>query len=156
MQTLKVLAEPSNIVQSAHPDTFHNDVWQVGHNPVPRRTRRRHSSPQRWFGARLRGAAGDLLPAAASRTGTAVVAETQGQRGARRFAEKHLWPNYIPVLMRELYPSLKEVFLVRDFRDMAHSIMSFDRKAGIRRLRAPRRISDEQYVEEVLKPAAQA
>ena len=41
-----------------------------------------------------------------------------------------MWPNYIPVLMWELYPSAKEIFLVRDFRDMACSILAFDRKRG--------------------------
>ena len=41
-----------------------------------------------------------------------------------------MWPNYLPVLIRELYPRAKEIFLVRDFRDMARSIMAFDAKRG--------------------------
>ena len=30
---LRVLSEPANLVESAHPDTFHNNLWSVGNNP---------------------------------------------------------------------------------------------------------------------------
>ncbi len=155
MQMLKVLAEPSNMVQSTHPDTFHNDVWHVGHNPFYDDAIAGDDVYGRWFGR-------DYVERLATFCQQSIedwystVAETQGQSGVRYFAEKHLWPNYIPVLMRELYPAAKEVFLVRDFRDMAHSIMAFDRKRGWSGFGRRDGSSDEQYVEEVLKPAALA
>jgi hypothetical protein len=62
------------------------------------------------------------------------------------FAEKHVWPNYIPDLIWELYPRTKELFLVRDFRDMARSIMAFDAKRGYPGFRRPDGISDEDYM----------
>ena len=125
---LKVLAEPSNMVQSAHPDTFHNDVWH-GPQPLLRRRIADDDVHGRWFGREYVERLATFCQRSIDDWYT-TVAETQGQSGARYFAEKHLWPNYIPVLMRELYPAAKEVFLVRDFRDMAHSIMAFDRKRG--------------------------
>lgn len=155
MQALKVLAEPSNIVQSAHPDTFQNDLWWTGHNPfhdIRVANTPRHNE---WFAREyVEGLATFFQRSVDDWYG--LVAETQGQPAARRFAEKHLWPNYIPVLMRELYPSLKEVFLVRDFRDMALSILSFDEKRGFAGFGRAEGSTDEDYVRTVLKPAAQS
>ena len=63
MHMLKVLAEPSNMVQSTHPDTFHNDIWHVGHNPFydDAIAARRRARPL--VRPRVRRAPGDLLPA---------------------------------------------------------------------------------------------
>jgi len=70
------------------------------------------------------------------------------------FAEKHQWPNYIPVLMWELYPKAKEIFLVRDFRDMVFSILAFDRKRGFPGFGRPEGRSDEDYVRIELREMA--
>jgi hypothetical protein len=154
MQALKVLAEPSNIVQSAHPDTFQNDLWWTGHNPF--HDTRVASTPvhNEWFAREYVERLATFFQRSAD-DWYGLLAQTQGQPGARRFAEKHLWPNYIPVLMRELYPSLKEVFLVRDFRDMTLSILSFDEKRGFAGFGRVEGSTDEDYVRTVLKPAAQ-
>ena len=56
------------------------------------------------------------------------TARSQGQQAARYFAEKSdpaaAW------LTRELYPGMREIFLVRDFRDLVTSILAFDAKRG--------------------------
>ena len=74
----------------------------------------------------------------------------------RYFAEKHLWPNYIPVLMRELTPPPRRsswcgtsaTWRTRSWPSTASGLSSgFGRRDGS---------SDEHYVEEVLKPAALA
>jgi hypothetical protein len=65
-----------------------------------------------------------------------------------------MWPNFVPVLAWELYPGAKEVFLVRDFRDMARSIMAFDRRRGFAGFGRPDGITDEQYMRDVLKNMA--
>lgn len=46
------------------------------------------------------------------------------------FAEKFL-PGHIPNLGWELFPNAKELFLVRDWRDMFASILAFSRKRGM-------------------------
>lgn len=45
------------------------------------------------------------------------------------FAEKH-FPDAYPRLMRELYPSARELFLVRDFRDMVASMRAYNARKG--------------------------
>jgi hypothetical protein len=48
----------------------------------------------------------------------------------RYFAEKHTLRS--AAVTAELYPDPREVFLVRDFRDMVSSILAFNRKRGVR------------------------
>jgi hypothetical protein len=45
------------------------------------------------------------------------------------FAEKH-FPDPYPRLMRELYPAARELFLVRDFRDMIASMRAYNARKG--------------------------
>jgi LPS sulfotransferase NodH len=47
----------------------------------------------------------------------------------RYFAEKVL-PTHVPPLARELFPQAREVFLVRDFRDVVASVFAYNRKRG--------------------------
>ena len=61
-----------------------------------------------------------------------------GDGRAEFFAEKCLPEGNVPQLLRELYPDAREVFLVRDFRDMLCSIRAFNEKRGCERVR-PRR-----------------
>ena len=83
-----------------------------------------------------------------------TLARTQVQPAPVYFAEKHMWPNYIPVLTWELYPRAKEVFLVRDFRDMARSIMAFDERRGFAGFGRPEGASDEEYMRGELRQMA--
>jgi hypothetical protein len=50
------------------------------------------------------------------------------------------------MLMRELYPHAREVFLVRDFRDMVASIFAFNEKRGFEGFGRHRSASDVDYV----------
>ena len=153
MQMLKVLAEPSNIVQSAHPDTFHGNRWWVGNNLYYDDAIAGRPAHNDWFGRRYVESLATFCQQSIDDWYTTLAA-TQDQPRARYFAEKHLWPNFIPVLMRELYPRAKEIFVVRDFRDMALSILAFDRKRGFPGFGRPEDVSDEEYIRTVLKPAA--
>jgi hypothetical protein len=150
---LKVLSEPANLMQSVRPDSFHNDLWHVGHNPffddgVAQTARQGH-----WFGRTYI----EELAAFCQRSIESwytTLAESQEQENPVYFAEKHMWPNYLPVLMRELYPAAKEVFLVRDFRDMVCSIMAFDDNRGYPGFGRPDDKTDEDYIRQELKEAA--
>jgi hypothetical protein len=57
-------------------------------------------------------------------------AAAQAGRKPRYFAEKHTLRS--AMLTWELYPEAREVFLVRDFRDMVASILAFNRKRGVK------------------------
>jgi hypothetical protein len=153
VQMLKVLAEPSNIVDSAHPDTFHASLWWTGHNPFY--DDRIENAPEHrdWFARRYPERLAEFCQRSID-DWYLTVARTQGQSSPVYFAEKNLWPTFIPVLLRELYPQSKEIFLVRDFRDMALSILAFDQKRGWPGFGRRDGTTDEQYISEVLKPAA--
>ena len=60
-----------------------------------------------------------------------ATAAAQGQKEAPLvfFAEKH-FPDAYPRLMRELYPAARELFLVRDFRDMVASMRAYNARKG--------------------------
>ena len=60
----------------------------------------------------------------------AEVARRHGIRRPRYFVEK-AWPDHSTInTMQELYPGLRELVLVRDFRDIVCSITAFNAKRG--------------------------
>jgi hypothetical protein len=61
-------------------------------------------------------------------------------------------PNTNLTMLRHLFPGLKEIFLVRDFRDMLCSIMAFNKAKGVVAFGRHLAESDEQYVREFLGP----
>ena len=67
---LRVLSEPANLEQSAHPDDFHNNLWWVGNNPYHDDRVYEQVPLETWFARHLPRAPGRLLPAHASTTGT--------------------------------------------------------------------------------------
>src|SRR3954471_12496858 len=151
---LRVLSEPANLVESAHPDTFHNNLSWVGNNPYHDDRVYEQVPLETWFGQTYP----ERLAAFCQRQiddwyGT--LARTQVQPQPVYFAEKHMWPNYIPVLTWELYPRAKEVFLVRDFRDMARSILAFDERRGFAGFGRPEGASTEDYIRGRLRAMAE-
>jgi hypothetical protein len=145
LHMLRVMTEPANFLQSAHPDSFHNERWWIGANPF--HDDRVYEQPvlEDWF-------ARSHVERLASFTKRTIedwyltLARAQVQPTRVFFAEKYMWPNYLPTLTWELYPRAKEVFLVRDFRDMARSIMAFDEKRGFPGFARPEGASDEEYL----------
>jgi sulfotransferase family protein len=153
LHMLKVLSEPANLVESAYPDDFHNNLWWVGQNPFYDESVFEQPALANWF---ARG----YVERLATFTQQTIedwymtLSRNQLQPAPVYFAEKHMWPNYLPVLTWELYPRAKEVFLVRDFRDMACSILAFDRKRGFAGFGRPDGSTDEQYIRSELRQMA--
>src|SRR5215210_7383658 len=58
-----------------------------------------------------------------------ATAQEQAHEPLVYFAEKH-FPDAYPRLMRELYPGARELFLVRDFRDMIASMRAYNARKG--------------------------
>ena len=150
MHMVSVFAQPANLVQSSDTDAFSNRRWWIGANPF--HDDRVYEQPPlaEWFA----GAHFEETAAFAQRSVDewyTTLARQQVQPDAVYFAEKHMWPDHLPRLMHELYSEAREVFLVRDFRDMALSILSFDRKRGFPGFRRPEGVSDIEYVRGVLR-----
>jgi hypothetical protein len=72
------------------------------------------------------------------------IAEYQEQEDARFFAEKHA-PDGIPRLTWEIYDGAKEIFLIRDLRDVGYSVLSFNAKNRSLDFSRMYANSDEEY-----------
>ena len=94
----------------------------------------------------LRRRAGRLLPAQHRRL---VPGHRRAQGQAREplvyFAEKH-FPDAYPRLLRELYPGARELFLVRDFRDMIASMLAYNARKGSNDFGRDKAGSDEAWL----------
>jgi hypothetical protein len=77
------------------------------------------------------------------------AAVAQEQPGATYFLEKFLPSPTMPTLLHELYPRAREIFLVRDFRDMVCSIFAYNAKRGVIRFGRQHAENDEQYVRQL-------
>ncbi len=120
---LAVLSGPADHGKSATPFGFDHDLWHVGQNPFAT------AGPEdgdlgEWLGR----AHVDRLASFCLRNVEdwyAIVARDQG-KDAVYFAEKNLLRTPVQGLdVSDLYPGAREVFLVRDFRDVACSMFSF-------------------------------
>lgn len=126
MHALTVLGGHAHHTESSHPDSFLSERFSIGHNPwaIDRDT----NGPL--LRAWLRGTAVEDLAAFCQRQVDEAylrIARDQNEEGRRFFIEKAL-PTHVPRLLWQLYDGTREIFLVRDFRDMFCSMMAFDAK----------------------------
>ena len=123
LHVLKTLAAPTDARKRVGaPMEFHLESLAAGGNPsTPPPSR----PGRRWKPGRARPTSRIWPPSAsaASTAGTWPPPRPRVRPKARSvyFAEKH-FPDVYPRLMRELYPAARELFLVRDFRDMVASM----------------------------------
>jgi hypothetical protein len=144
MHALKVLTEPANHEQSTPTSHFEGDRFRIGHNPFfygPF-----FDAPQlgRWFESAYveRQAAVSL---GLIEDYYRIVASHQDQPQAVFFAEKHL-PDHIQWMMWELYSNPREVFVLRDPRDMVASMVAFNEKRGYPEFGRERAANDEEWL----------
>jgi hypothetical protein len=145
LHMLRVLSDGANVDESTHPNYFPLDLWSIGSNPYADDRVYEQPPLAEW----LAGTYVERLAAFCQQTiddWYRRLAEMQAQPDALYFAEKHMWADYLAPLTWELYPDARELFLVRDFRDMALSILAFDRKRGFAGFGRPPGVSDEEYV----------
>jgi len=69
------------------------------------------------------------------------------ERADVRYAAEKCGPGYLPRLMRELCADGREIFLVRDFRDVIASMLAFNAKRGYAAFGREHVDSDEQFVQ---------
>jgi Sulfotransferase family len=151
LHLLATLGQPADHADSAHPGTFDRQRGWVGANPYYPDMIERSDAVDAWFGR----AYVDQLAAFCQRSIDETyrrVALLQGQPAPALFAEKH-HPDHLPVLAWELYPGAREVFLVRDFRDVLASVTAFNDRRGYQAFRRDGFDSDEAYVRGHLLPA---
>jgi sulfotransferase family protein len=151
IDVLEDLAEPAAFRRQITPNGPLADNWWVGTGaPLPRRI---NDDVQGWLG-------GESIEALAAFCQSRIdgfyrrVAELSEQPGAGFFVEK-LGPR-TGALLREIYPRSREIFLVRDFRDVVASIFAFNRKRGFQGFGRDRTATDAEYVNEWLAASVTA
>lgn len=152
MHMLRVLAEPADHAKAvANPSSFHVDKTMVGANPF--------FSPGFTEQPRLDAVMGrayvEHLAAFCQQSiddWYGCVADLQGQPDATFFAEKHVPHDVVP-LMWELYGGAREVFLVRDFRDVVASILAFNAKRGFASFGRNLAEKEEEHIDQLQRGA---
>ncbi len=127
MHVLKTLAAPTDARKRVGaPMEFHLEPLAAGGNPFYSGSFAAWPEVEAWSGGAYvedlaafcqRGIDGWYLATAA--------AQNQANAPLVYFAEKH-FPDAYPRLMRDLYPGARELFLVRDFRDMVASMRAYN------------------------------
>ena len=129
-ELIRVLSQPTSYVAALQGDIDNGSEWWAGFEPQ-RGHRWYESDPatDRWLGTEY---VESLIPFFASRMDAFYgrLAEAEGKPDARRFIEKIPPTFFGQRLWSELYPGMREVFLVRDPRDVACSIFALQRKHG--------------------------
>ncbi len=119
--------------------------WWTGHETTAVETLHRIATPVRdWLG---RTSVERLLHFGVTSAFEFIdqIARATDRRDARYALEKCA-PTYLPRLVRELCPQAKELFLVRDFRDMLASMLAFNEKRGFAAFGRETVASDEEFL----------
>jgi hypothetical protein len=131
LHVLKTLAAPADASKRVGaPMEFHLETLAAGGNPFYSATFAAWPEVEAWSGSTY---IGDLAAFCQRSIDGWYLATAAAQREAEDalvfFAEKH-FPDAYPRLMRELYPAARELFLVRDFRDMIASMRAYNARKG--------------------------
>src|SRR5829696_2355998 len=131
LHVLKTLAAPADASKRVGaPMEFHLETLAAGGNPFYSAAFAAWPEVEAWSGSTYitdlaafcqRSIDGWYLATAA--------AQGETEDALLFFAEKH-FPDAYPRLMRELYPQARELFLVRDFRDMIASMVAYNARKG--------------------------
>jgi Sulfotransferase family len=126
----KTLSEPRDPYHSAQADHFQTNKQWVGYNPFYPEPIAVTPGLVEWMGRDYVEDFARFCQRSAEETYLRIAAG-QGQPNVKYMAEKHRADN-LPWLVWELYPKAKEIFLVRDFRDVYSSMLAFNEKFGRR------------------------
>jgi SAM-dependent methyltransferase len=125
---LKVLSEPANHGQSSNRENVTSNRWWIGHHPYYLESLTRHPLIRAWYG---RTYVENMIDFIKDNVDDFYlrVGEVQNQSAPLMFAEKFL-PDQNQHILWELYPEPREIVLVRDFRDVICSVLSFNERRG--------------------------
>ena len=131
MHMLKTLAAPTDARKRVgDPTAFHLEPLAAGGNPFYSAAFAAWPEVEAWSGSTYVSDLAAFCQRSIDGWYLATAA-AQGQAIAPLvyFAEKHFSDAY-PQLLRELYPEARELFLVRDFRDMVASMLAYNARKG--------------------------
>lgn len=126
---MRALAEPADLVNSVHPDNFHRNGAWVGAHPFNDSPTTETGEVGEWFGSEYPRSLAEFARSSSQEL-YQRLARSQGMTGPRFFAEKHE-PDALARLTSELYEGAREILVVRDFRDMACSMLACYRSGRV-------------------------
>jgi len=134
-------ASPMRMIDSAG----QGEAWWLGRESLSVEALQRLDEPVREL---LLGAPVERLLRAAVERAAAFARELGAaqERPDVRYAAEKSGPAYLPRLLRELCADGREIFLVRDFRDVLASMLAFNAKRGYAAFGREQVDSDEQFV----------
>ncbi len=120
-------------------------AWWLGGEPVSVEALHRLDDPTRelLLGARVE----QMLHAAVGHASEVARELTGAEPDGLRYAAEKCWPGHVPRLLGELCPDGREIFLVRDFRDVLASMLAFNAKRGYPAFGREHVETDEQFVQ---------
>jgi len=144
IDALLTLSSPVSFLRGVAPQAGVEDaMWWIG-TGAPMPWPLRDEEVQEWLG----GEAVEALATVSQQRIDALyerIAATTGDGDTQLFAEKSNLR--VSSVATELYPHGRELFLVRDFRDMVCSVFAFNEKRGVTGFGRAKADSDMQYVE---------
>jgi hypothetical protein len=140
LHMVRVLSEPANYLESTHRDTFQSDLWHVGHHPDY--LIQQPKVPVEFFSLPY---VEDLATFARETIEKFYLSCDVGGVRPAYFAEKFT-PGLVPNLAWEIFSDPKEIFLVRDWRDMIASVFAFNAKRGTQGFGRSEVATDEEYI----------
>ncbi len=146
MQILETLSDPMSYLQLLDADVSNRDWW-LG-NSFPLVGALPDLQTQQYLG---RNSIEELAAFSQKRIEQfyeQVAATRQYQSELVYFAER-CNSRFTKMMMRELYPHAREIFLVRDFRDMLCSIFAYNKKHNVVRFGREQANSDREYVHQM-------
>jgi hypothetical protein len=148
---LTSLAEPASYTQQVEGEVFYPEPWWLGSGTRMTSELLPDRELAQWLGSEH---VADLAEFAQRRIDAVYVHVAALDEGRPEFfAEKCLPESNVPQLLHELYPEGREIFLVRDFRDMLCSIRAFNEKRGNAAFGFDGPGAEETYVLDVLAPS---
>jgi len=122
------------------------EAWWLGRRAIRYEELRQLDEPLRelLLGAPVEQLLRSALDQAASFAGGLAAAQ---ERPDARYAAEKCGPGYLPRLLRELCADSREIFLVRDFRDVLASMLAFNEKRGYAAFGREHVDSDERFVQ---------
>jgi hypothetical protein len=142
-----VLSRPANHARGGNLSTFLNNRHFVGQNPFNTADRGEPEAVREWYGTTHV----EHLAAFCRETVESfyrVLAGVNEQRSPQYFVEKSLG-SALRSSWSELFPTAREIFLVRDFRDTLASILAFNAKRGYQAFGRDAFSSDEDYARQL-------
>jgi hypothetical protein len=153
MRLLGAMVEPANQAQSLSSLGNLDMEWWQSQDPFQRGSLSQAAPLQQWLNKRFVEQVAALCQQSIEDF-YREVATHRNRAAPVYFAEKHI-PDEAPGIIWELYPSSREIFLVRDFRDMLCSIRAFNSKRGTVGFNRDQVATEEQYIYRLGREAQQ-